>query len=589
MKKRKLLWQLYPSYLIVILVSLLAVNWYTSNYLRDFFLHRTETDLKTQSLLIKQQITKSLKSSDISSVDRQCKVLGKDAPTRITVIMPDGTVIGDSEEDPLKMDNHRDRPEIITAFSGKEGASIRYSNTLQKKMMYKAIPVVIDNQLIAVLRTSIPVTYIDNEIHKIQLRIIWTGLVIALLASVVCFFISRRISAPIEELEYSAEKYAAGELGHRLSPSPIAEFSTLANAMNKMAAELEDRLRRIETQRNEYEAVLSSMREGVIAVDTDEHLLSINQAAIDMLNTNLKEFKGLSIQAVVRNTELQNQLVETMASGNPKENDIIVHKEGEKIINTKSSPLYDSEGNRIGALLVLNDVTQLRQLDKMRSDFAANVSHELKTPLTAIKGFVETLMEGAVENIEDAKRFLEIISKHVNRLNYIIDDLLHLSRIEQLGEKNDITVSDISIKDAIQTSISICAKKASEKNIGINQDCSEDIRISGDSSLLEQAFINLLDNAIKYSDDGTHVLVHCFTEAEDVVIRFKDQGSGIASEHLPRLFERFYRVDKARSRKLGGTGLGLAIVKHIVQAHNGHINVESTLGEGSTFEVHLPV
>ena len=260
-----------------------------------------------------------------------------------------------------------------------------------------------------------------------------------------------------------------------------------------------------------------------------------------------------------------------------------------KTLNLQSSPLLDANREHIGTLVVFNDVTHLRRLENMRQDFVANVSHEIKTPLTAIKGFVETLYQGTVEDPIEAQRFLGIIQKHVDRLSSIVEDLLSLSKIEQQDEHKAIKRKKGYIKDVFNSVTQICRSKAEEKNITISPVCSDHISSKFDATLLEQAVVNLLDNAIKYSDPESTIHLSAHHHNSEIQIKVEDQGMGIAKKHLPRLFERFYRVDKARSRTMGGTGLGLAIVKHIAQAHSGSVTVQSELGKGSTFTIHLPV
>ena len=277
-----------------------------------------------------------------------------------------------------------------------------------------------------------------------------------------------------------------------------------------------------------------------------------------------------------------------MASGASVEGDIAVYENGERILNTHCTPLADAGGQRLGTLIVLDDVTTLRRLENMRRDFAANVSHEIKTPLTAIRGFVETLGEGSIDDPEQARRFLQIIEKHVNRLTAILDDLMELSRIEREDDIRQMSRERRRIRDILHTAIRICGDSAGEKQIAINLNCDEQLTVTVDPTLMEQAFVNLIDNAVKYSNPDSRIRVTAEAIDQGVRILFEDQGIGISKKHLPRLFERFYRVDKARSRKMGGTGLGLAIVKHIVQAHGGQIAVESVIGEGTVFTVYLP-
>jgi two-component system phosphate regulon sensor histidine kinase PhoR len=324
-----------------------------------------------------------------------------------------------------------------------------------------------------------------------------------------------------------------------------------------------------------------------MAIDNDERLLSINQAAARILKRKPSALQHQTIQEVVRNPDLNRFVKEALASSNGIERDIVLHEEGERTLHLRSTLLRDPHNKQIGILVVLNDVTQLRQLENMRRDFAANVSHEIKTPLTAIKGFVETLRHNAVEDKAETQRFLGIIEKHVKRLTAIIEDLMHLSRIERQKE-TDLILARRDLKEVLQSAIAHCLDAARKKNIRIEFRSDQDLTALIDATLLEQAFVNLLDNAVKYSEAESVVEVSTFFKDEEVAIQVMDHGIGIPPEHLPRLFERFYRVDKARDRKWGGTGLGLAIVKHIVQAHHGRITVKSRPGEGSAFTIFLP-
>ncbi len=587
-KKKRLLWQLYPSYLLITLISLLAVSLFASSAFRQFFLERTAADLKSRAHLLEKQIEYFISPLDEMSVDSICKAVGEQSFTRITVILPSGKVVGDSEEAPESMDNHADRFEIAEALRGNFGTSTRYSSTLRQDMMYVAIPLEKNNEVIAALRTSIPVTSIYDELRSIQIQIGFGGLLIAVFAAGVSLFISKRISKPIEEMKKGAERFARGDLNYRMPASDTEEMRGLAEAMNQMAAQLDDRIKTVIKQRNELEAVLSSMKEGVVAVDIDEIIISINHSAASMFKSRSSDLEQRSIQEVIRNSELQKIIKKAISSGEHSEGDVVLYQDKEIILNVQTTSLLDEGENFIGILAVLNDVTQLRHLENMRKEFVSNVSHEIKTPLTAIKGFVETLSQGAMENPDEAKRFLNIIEKHANRLVALIEDLMHLSVIEQEDKSKRIKLKRGNIRSVIKTAIQVCQAKAESKKIKVNLICHEDISTKIDTQLLEQAAVNLLDNAIKYSEEGGLVQIEVITTDTEVCISFKDYGIGIPKEHLPRLFERFYRVDKARSRKLGGTGLGLAIVKHIVQTHGGYVTVESNAGEGSNFVIHLP-
>jgi len=320
-------------------------------------------------------------------------------------------------------------------------------------------------------------------------------------------------------------------------------------------------------------------------MDMDEKIISINHAAAQMFLREPSKVTGKSIQEAVRNPDLHRFVRLALNGDSPEEQDITFYHEEERTVSINSSPLLDAKAERIGILTVLHDVTRLRKLENMRRDFAANVSHEIKTPLTAIKGFVETLRGGAVEKPEEAARFLEIIEKHVIRLTAIIEDLMKLSEIEQKGR---ISLEKGNLKTVISNAVEMCRPLAEGKHIAVEWECPDSLEGQINAAFLEQAVMNLADNAIKYSPEQSTVHIYAEKTADGIVIRVTDQGIGIPREHLPRLFERFYRVDKSRSRKAGGTGLGLAIVKHIVLAHGGYVTVDSRVGKGSIFEIHLP-
>lgn len=588
-KNKKLIWRIYPSFLLIIVVSLLSVTGYTTNSIRKFFLNQTEKDLKTQALLLESKVTEYLSPLDQKALQDLCVRLGRTVITRITVILPDGKVVGDSDENPEFMDNHRNRPEIAEALSGETGASLRFSGTLRENMMYVAIPVMNNGRILSVVRTSVPVTSVEEELDIIQLdRLIW-GVLTAVLASIVALFLSRRISKPIEEMRKGAKHFAMGDFNYYLPMPDTIELAGLAESMNDMAAQLENRMMTVVNQRNEYEAVLSSMIEGVIAVDKEERILSINRAAINMLNIGSSHLIQQSIQETIRNPELQKMVGITLNERKTVDRDITILRDDEQILNLKCQPLYNANNEDIGALLVLNDVTRMRLLEEVRKDFVANVSHELKTPLTTIKGFVETLLNNSMaESPEETERFLTIINKHVDRINAIVEDLLSLARIERLDEKMELRFEEKPVKGMLETAMQLIQSRAESKNIGFNLSCDPSLEAKFDGTLLEQAVVNLLDNAVKYSPQESTVCINAEADDTEIHIHIEDNGPGIHKKHLPRLFERFYRADKARSRELGGTGLGLAIVKHIMQLHSGRVTVETLPGRGSTFSLHLP-
>jgi two-component system, OmpR family, phosphate regulon sensor histidine kinase PhoR len=588
MAKKRLLWQLYPTYLLITLMALLSVGWYALSSLQEFYYDRTTIDLEVRARLVERLVASQLPRRDKSQLDSLSKEVGRSAFMRVTLIQPSGEVLGDSHEDPARMDNHGDRPEIKDALAGYRGMSVRFSHTLQKKMMYLAIPVKSEGVIIGVVRTSLPIAFIDNALRSIEIKIAWAALAVALFAAIISLGVSRRISRPLELMKQAAEEFARGGAPGQIPVTGSLEIAGLGDALNQMARQLDYRIRRITEERNEREAVLFSMVEGVFAVDAAERFISMNQAAAQLIGVDVKNFKRKSIQELVRNNELQKFVKKALNSQKVVETDFVLQGPQERNLQARGTVLKDASDNRIGALIVLNDVTRLRRLENMRRDFVANVSHEIKTPITAIKGFVDTLMKGAINNQKDAGRFLEIIGRQVDRLNAIIDDLLSLSKLEQDPDHFVIQMEDVAIRGILQTAIQVCSNRAAKQNTTIDLVCDETLRTKVNAHLLEQAVVNLVDNAVKYSGPEKRVEVVGEQQDDAIVIRVRDWGNGIGKEHLPRLFERFYRVDQDRSRDLGGTGLGLAIVKHIAQVHQGSVQAESTLGKGSTFSITLP-
>ncbi len=589
MRRRRILWHIYPYYLLVIVLSLVAVSWYASSSIKEFYIDRTTSELEARAGLFERRIARYFEGGDERKLDSICNELGSISGTRITVIDPTGVVLCDSKKDPARMENHGDRPELIEALAGIVGRSIRYSGTLRRDFMYVAVPVKKDGEIVGAVRASLPLAFIDENLRGMYFKIVIGGIVVAIIGGIVSFAVSRRISRPLEEMKRGVARFANDELSYRLPVRDLEEIGDLAEVMNEMAARLEDRIKTVIRQRNEQEAVFSSMVEGLLAVDTDERIIKVNRAASTFLGVDAEAVSGRTIQEVVRNPALQNFVARALSTVEPVEGDIVLHNgSGERFLQAHGTQLYNPGGERRGAVIVLNDVTRLRRLENVRRDFVANVSHELKTPITSIKGFVETLQDGAINVPRDAEHFLNIIAKQADRMNSIIEDLLLISRVEQEVEKEKIRFETGKVRAVLQEAIQVVESKGNNKDIKIELECPDTLLARINPALLEQAVINLVDNAIKYSEPGDRVTVSAQQGAEEVLISVADRGCGVEKEHLPRLFERFYRVDKARSRKLGGTGLGLAIVKHIVQAHRGRVTVESTPNEGSTFSIHLP-
>lgn len=590
MRSPRLIWLVFPTFLLVTIASVAVVSFHAARTMKDFFYKRTEAELIDRAKLAAADLKEILAAGDAGRIDVQCKLLGRESHMRLTVVAPDGSVLGDSDESPTSMENHSSRPEIKAAAASPDGvgASRRFSDTVKAELFYAAVAIRDGDRLLGFVRAALPTNTIDAETRGLLQRIGLAAALVGVIAAAVSLWLSYRLIRPLEELRQGAERFSRGELSHRVRGGNTAEIAAVADALNQMAAALDQRIGELVQQRNEGQAVLSSMVEGVIAVDSHQRVISMNHACARLLGTDAGRAAGRQLQEVVRNPDLQQLVSGVLVGQRPITQEIMLHHQGERQIEAHASVLRDAADREIGVLLVLHDVTRLRKLENMRRDFVANVSHELRTPITSIKGFVETLLDGAVEDPNDAKRFLQIVAAQTDRLEAIIEDLLLLSRVEEEHEHAEPTLENGQIQAVIQAAISVCQMKADEKRVRLEADCDPSLYAQINPTLLEQAIVNLIDNAVKHSSENQIVRVEAELTPDELQIRVRDQGCGIPREHLPRIFERFYRVDKARSRSLGGTGLGLAIVKHIAQYHRGRATVESTLGKGSTFYLHLP-
>ncbi len=588
MKKRRLFWLLLPSYWALTAVAIVVVALYAFHSTSTLYFQALENDIRTRAVLLAEHAFPLVESGNTEKIDALCKKLGKSVQTRFTVIMPDGIVVGDSDENPANMEDHGNRLEIQQALGGNAGMDRRFSRTLKQEMMYIAVPLKNENsEILCAVRASLPMTAIEAELNNMTVRIIFTSILTGVLAMGVCIFVVRRITEPLSGMGRAARQFAEGNFSHRIPAQQAVELDQLAESLNTMSEQLNKTLSTVIEQRNEQNAVLSSMDEGVLAIDKRERIIHMNRVAGEILGVNHSETKRELVQQVVRYANLQEFIKAVIGSQKAISRDLTLSGKNEKQIQASGTVLWNAENESMGALIVLRDVTQLRHLETVRSDFVANVSHELKTPITSIKGFVETLLSGDWNHGPDILRFLEIISQQAGRLNAIIDDLLTLSRLEQ--KEGHVMKEETRLAAVIETAIYLCQLQAGKKNIKVEMICPDDLTLEINAPLIEQALVNLIVNAVKYSEPEKSVLVLAEKQPDKVIIYVKDEGFGIDRKHLDRLFERFYRVDTARSRKLGGTGLGLSIVKHIMQAHEGTIRVESSVGIGSTFILTIPL
>jgi two-component system phosphate regulon sensor histidine kinase PhoR len=584
-RPRSFFGQIYLALLLIALLSVVAITWITSRSWRHFYLEELAGDLEARARLASVLVGEKLNQGETAGLDAYCKNLSRLADTRLTVVLKSGRVVGDSLRDIGTMADLSNRPEIQAALAGKVGQDQR--QTAGHDMMYLAVPVMEQGRAVAVVRAALPLGHIRQALSAVYFKVGLGSLGIILLGAGLSLVLSRRLTRPLEEFRRGAERFARGDLSLKLPRPDLVELVSLGETMNHMASQLDERIGTIIRQRQEQEAVLASMVEGVIAVDSRSRVISLNRAAANLLGMDPAFVIQRSINEVVENADLQWFITRSLAASETIEGEINLHGDKPRFLQAHGTTLKDPLGKAFGVLIVVHDVTRLRQLENARRDFVANVSHELKTPITSIKGFVETLLEGAMLDPEHAGEFLRIIGRQADRLGAIIEDLLSLSRIEQEAEQGKVHLVGRKIKTILKAAIQACNTRSEGKKINVSLNCSEDLRARVNGPLLEQALINLIDNAVKYSDPGSLITVEAGQADCQVVIKVRDQGVGIAKEHLPRLFERFYRVDPSRSRKVGGTGLGLAIVKHIAQAHGGKVGVESNPGLGSTFTVFL--
>jgi two-component system, OmpR family, phosphate regulon sensor histidine kinase PhoR len=587
MPKRRLLWHVFPSYAVIALVAAFGVGWTALVQFEQSYLRATRADLAAVADFLDQQLGPEI-PADRRDFARLCRNYEQASGIRVTLVRPDGSVDFDSHARPEELEKQLNRPEIQKALSGGSHDEIRYNAALDQRVIYLAAPVLRNDQLFGVLYLSTPLKALDQSLARMRVWLLIVGLATAALAAPLAWRAARDIGRPLDQIRQAALRLAGGQWAARVSVPDPQELADVAESFNRMADQLQQRIGVMIQNNNEQKAVLASMAEGVLAVDSQERVISMNAASGRLLGLDQSQAQGRRLREVVRNADLSRFISRALACQDPIEADVLLLGDRQRVMQAHGSALHDSEGRAIGAVIVLNDVTDFRRLEHIRRDFVANVSHELKTPITSIKGFVETLLDGALKDPVDSDRFLRIIAKQADRLHAIIEDLLSLSKIEQSEDAQDIVLETGPIRGVLESALHTCQSAVQERNIAVSLECDSQLKANVNPMLLEQAVLNLLDNAIKYSEPGREVRVTAADANGEVTIRVADRGCGIADEHLSRIFERFYRVDRARSRKLGGTGLGLAIVKHIVQAHRGRVSVESTLGVGSTFTIHLP-
>ena len=501
---------------------------------------------------------------------------------RLTLVQYSGSVLADSHSDPFYMENHFDRPEIQKALRSSIGRAKRYSSTMREEMFYTAIPVPTRSLIV---RTSISMEEIKRQINQMYLRLTLSSFIILFFAIVFSYVFARTISSAMTSIKNVAKHYAAGDFTITLEQGNVFELNELSTAINSMGLQLKEKIRTITSQKDELQAMLNSMTEPVILVDKKLEIREYNPSAEKYI-FGRKKPDSFNFLKVINNVEITELVESTLKTGKYNENVVCFNQEEEIYYLVHVSYIENLENGESGALVVLNNISAIKHLEQIRKDFVANVSHELKTPVTSIIGYIETIISGGNIDQKNIDKFMHIISRQANRLVKIIEDLLTLSRVDY--EHVEIKKESIPLPDLIGSAVSACSYNAELKDMKIHIECDEDLELYANTVLAEQALTNLIDNAVKYSSNGSDIYIRAKQTEDEMFLTVKDYGTGITKKDLKRIFERFYRVDKARSRELGGTGLGLAIVKHVIKTHSGRIEVDSVPGEGSRFTIIFP-
>jgi len=571
-------------------VSLLAGGLYLGRALDQFAVASLETRLATAGRLLHDEARGLLvRGAGADAMGAFVRRAARPTESRVTVIAPDGVVLGDSEVAPAdlgRLENHRDRSEVRAALQGKVGRDLRTSVSVHAPLMYVALPVRDGDRLVGVLRLALPLSAVSSSYDQINRVMLAGGLVALVVACGIGIFVAGRVTRPVVEMQAIARQMSEGQFAVRAPTRSPDELGALGRALNVMVLRLREQIHNLEAERAKATAILDGMVEGVVAVDGQECILLMNERARAMFGVGPARGEGKPFLEVIRNADLHEIFRSGRTAGGVFRHELRLINPMDRTLRVTAVPLRLA-GEDPGLVLVIDDVTELRRLEHVRTEFIANVSHELRTPLTAIQGYLETLLGGALEEPEHAHRFVEIAFRHTERLGRLLNDLTDLSNIE-LG-KVSLRLAPTPLRPIVDSVLELVAAKARDGEITLTTEVSEVIHVQADHDRLVQVLINLVDNAVKYTPAGGAVTVRARPTADGrVEVSVSDTGVGIPRADLPRITERFYRVDKARSRELGGTGLGLAIVKHLVLAHGGDLAIDSEEGRGTTVRVLLP-
>jgi two-component system, OmpR family, phosphate regulon sensor histidine kinase PhoR len=572
--KKTIFLKLFGGYALIILTLGFLILVFSHVFEKKFHIDTLSQELMDLGYTIQPEVIQLFKEKKLNQLDSYAKDLGEKINTRITVIDLQGKVVADSDNDPRLMENHRYRPEIIRAYTGEIGKSVRFSSTVKEKMLYIGLPLRIGGQISGVLRLSLYFERINLWFFNLRRNVVFFVLILITLSLAASYILSRNITKPIKKIREAAQKTASGEMNVQVLIKKRGELKQLAESFNSMTERISRLFDDLNAQKEQLMCILQTMEEGLLTLDDKGKIIFCNENFKTMIKNRSPE--GKFYWEFIRMTEFKGLVSELKKE----------HKTQVKEINFDGS-VYLCSANyletRNEMVITFHEITKEKNLEKIKKDFVVNVSHELRTPLTSIKGYLET-----IEGLDKTQqKYLDTALRNTDRLINIVKDLLLISEVE--SDEFELNQENVDIKELILKAVKIFNQKIEKKNLDIKIDIEKKLPlIKGDSFKLEQMIINLLDNAVKYTEEGNIDISAKRTDSE-IDITLKDTGIGIPEKDLPRIFERFYVVDKSRSRNVGGTGLGLSIVKHIVHLHKGTVKVESKPGIGTAFHVSLPL
>jgi two-component system phosphate regulon sensor histidine kinase PhoR len=572
--KKSIFFKVFGGYVILLLLLAVVFLLFSFSTIKRHYMDTLAQELENVGRTLDVRIFDYLDRNRLPDLETFLQEHGKKIGARLTVIDPEGIVKADSEQDPAAMEGHRFRPEISEALAGRVGRSLRYSSTLKAQMLYVALPLDRSGRIEGVLRLSLFVRDIDVLLRAIRKDIGQAVGIIIVLSIVGAFLFSRSLTRPMRGLIRASRQVAAGDFSARVRVKSSDEWKDLATSFNAMTAEVKALFDDLRKRKEEMDNIMASMQEGLLVLDRAGKIMLANRSAKNLIGQETLE--GKHFWEVVRMTPFVDLIGRVKEEKKSRTEEVLF---GEKSILCRAAFLPAQDG----VVVTLDDITEMQNLARMKKDLVLNVSHELRTPLTAIKGYAETLEDLADDR---TRSYVETIIRHADRLIRVVEDLISLATLEEKGIAFE--TEKVGLKEIAENVIRIFEPRAREKNLDLRLEAAAELpSIDGDPFRLEQMLVNLVDNAVKYTEKGG-VRVGLKKESAGVAIEVVDSGIGIPEEEQGRVFERFYVVDKSRSRKAGGTGLGLSIVKHIVLLHGGRIELKSTPGAGSTFRVFLP-